>query len=44
METIRHNILIQTLWFLMQLPTCQDGFQNCDKVFFEQCNRYTQSV
>ena len=34
MEIIQHYILIQTLSFLMRLPTHQDGFQNRDKVYW----------
>ena len=33
-EIIRHKILIQTLSFLTRLPTCQDGVENPDKVYF----------
>ena len=34
MELFNIQILIQT--FLAQLPTCQDGFQNCGEVLFDQ--------
>ena len=33
-EITRHQILIQTLQFLMWLPNRQDGFQNRDKAYF----------
>ena len=33
MELFSIHVLIQTLLFLTQLPTCRDGFQNCDEVY-----------
>ena len=40
---IHCKILIQTLYFLMCFPTCQDGFQNCDH-FYQKLKAYVRKL